>query len=52
LRLEVHTGLAGSIVPVTGLRAGSPWLLTTAVPVVDGLTDDAPRSTERDARRV
>ncbi len=45
LRLVVHTGLVGSIRPGDRVSAGSPWLLTTAVPVVERLTDDEPRST-------
>jgi hypothetical protein len=45
LRLVVQTGLDGSMRPGDSVSAGSPWLLTTDVPVVERFTDDAPRST-------
>src|SRR3954469_18532002 len=45
LRLVVQTGLVGSMRPGDRVSAGSPWLLTTDVPVVDRLTESEPRAT-------
>src|ERR1700744_5080023 len=46
LRLDVHTGLVGSIRPGDSVRSGSPLVLTTCVEVMERLTDEAPRSTK------
>jgi hypothetical protein len=46
-RLDVQTGLVGSMRPGERVNAGAPWLVTICVPVVDRLPFAGPASTNQ-----